>query len=141
LISEFEFAAARSNLWNAQRRFKSAPHLYISIDDQFAFSFAEPLSCCYTLDDKNRIQIDRPPLDYAKVKEGSADDWATLGHVENVLFCYMEPDLLRDILYRKVHWNNAEIGCLIRFDRRPNVYMPDVHTLLSYFHLPRPKDG
>jgi hypothetical protein len=72
-----------------------------------------------------------------KAQPGGADDWALLGHDSNVLFCYMPDELLSDILNRKAHWNNAEIGCLITFDRRPNVYMPDVHTLMSFFHLPR----
>lgn len=55
---------------------------------------------------------------------------------ECVLDCKLPGQLLRDILDRKVHWNNAEIGCLIRFNR-VGPYMPDVHTLLSFFHLPR----
>ena len=55
----------------------------------------------------------------------------------NVLTCTLPDQLLRDILDRKVHWNNAEIGCLIRFNRA-GPYLPDVHTLMSFFHLPRP---
>jgi hypothetical protein len=59
---------------------------------------------------------------------------------DNVLRCYLPDLLLRDILDRKVHWNNAEIGCLIRFNR-VGPYMPDVHTLMSFFHLPKEKLG
>lgn len=51
------------------------------------------------------------------------------------LRCYLKPEMLRRILRREFHWNNAEIGCHIFFDRRPNDYMPDVHTLMSFFHL------
>ena len=54
---------------------------------------------------------------------------------ESTLICYMDPRLLRRILDRKEHWNNAEIGCHIRFHREPNKYNPDVHMLMSYFHL------
>lgn len=56
----------------------------------------------------------------------------------NWLGCTLPEGLLRDILDRKVHWNNAEIGCLITFNR-VGPYLPDVHTLLSFFHLPRPR--
>lgn len=55
---------------------------------------------------------------------------------ESILECKLPDELLRDILDRKMHWNNAEIGCLIRFNR-VGEYMPDVHTLMSFFHLPR----
>lgn len=50
----------------------------------------------------------------------------------------MHTDTLRAMLDRDVHYNNLEIGCLVELDRRPNTYMPDLHTLLSFFHLPRP---
>jgi hypothetical protein len=53
----------------------------------------------------------------------------------NILKCYLQRQLLLDILERRVHWNNAEIGCLIEFDRT-GPYLPDVHTLMSFFHLP-----
>ena len=54
----------------------------------------------------------------------------------NILDCMLPDDLLREVLDRKIHWNNLEISCLIRFNR-VGPYMPDVHTLMSYFHLPR----
>jgi UDP-MurNAc hydroxylase len=50
------------------------------------------------------------------------------------LKCTLDPALLFGILNRKYHWNNAEIGCHIEFERTPNEYQPDVHTLLSYLH-------
>jgi hypothetical protein len=56
---------------------------------------------------------------------------------EPALRCYIPEPLLEDILHRRVHYNNAEIGCLIEFDRK-GPYMPDVHMLMSFFHLPRP---
>lgn len=55
---------------------------------------------------------------------------------DNYLRCSLPIQLLRDILDRKAHWNSAEVGCLIRF-HRTGFYMPDVHTLMSFFHLPR----
>ncbi|MEI8161394.1 MAG: hypothetical protein WCG65_10050, partial [Actinomycetes bacterium] len=54
---------------------------------------------------------------------------------EQVLICSLNPKLLRRILDRKAHWNNAEIGCHIDFFRNPNVYEPDLHTLLQFLHL------
>ena len=51
------------------------------------------------------------------------------------LTCEMDTRLLRRILDKKSHWNNAEIGAHISFKRYPNVMEPDVHTCLSFFHL------
>jgi UDP-MurNAc hydroxylase len=51
------------------------------------------------------------------------------------LKCTIDPRLLRRILDRSSHWNNAEIGCHIEFSRKPNYYSPDIHTALQFFHL------
>lgn len=51
------------------------------------------------------------------------------------LKCKMDLRLLRRILDRSSHWNNAEIGCHIEFTRTPNYYSPDMHTALQFFHL------
>jgi len=51
------------------------------------------------------------------------------------LICEMDKRLLRRILDKKSHWNNAEIGTHISFIRSPNKMDFDVHTLLSFFHL------
>ena len=51
------------------------------------------------------------------------------------LTCSMDNRLLRRILDKKSHWNNAEIGTHITFKRSPNKMDPDVHTLLSFFHI------
>ena len=47
----------------------------------------------------------------------------------------MDNKLLRRILDRKAHWNNAEIGTHITFKRYPNQMDPDVHTIMSFFYL------
>lgn len=39
------------------------------------------------------------------------------------------------MLQRKCHWNNLEVGCHLKIHREPNEYCPDVHTLLSFFHI------
>ncbi len=51
------------------------------------------------------------------------------------LTCKLDIRLLRRILDRKSHWNNAEIGCHIDFIRRPNIYEFDAHTALQFFHI------
>ena len=56
-------------------------------------------------------------------------------NAKQVLSCSLNPKLLRRILDRKAHWNNAEIGCHIDFYRSPNIYEPDLHTLLQFLHL------
>jgi UDP-MurNAc hydroxylase len=54
---------------------------------------------------------------------------------DNKLVCSMDARLLRRILDKKTHWNNAEIGTHITFNRTPNKMDPDAHTSLSFFHL------
>lgn len=56
-------------------------------------------------------------------------------HIPGIV-CTMPDQLLSDILARRVHWNNCEVGCLITFDRSPNIYLPDFHLLMSFFHVP-----
>jgi UDP-MurNAc hydroxylase len=53
----------------------------------------------------------------------------------NELICELDPRLLRRILDRQANWNSAEIGCHIEFWREPNIYEPDLHTMLQLFHL------
>jgi UDP-MurNAc hydroxylase len=53
----------------------------------------------------------------------------------NILRCQLDERLLRNIIDRKSHWNNAEIGAHISFFRKPNKYEPDLHTGLQFFHL------
>ena len=48
---------------------------------------------------------------------------------------YLDERLLNRILDRKSHWNNAEIGCHIEIDRKPNIYEKDSHTMMQFFHL------
>lgn len=48
---------------------------------------------------------------------------------------FIDPKCLWGILTRKLHWNDMELGCHIEMDRQPNEYNPDVHLLMSFFHL------
>ena len=55
--------------------------------------------------------------------------------IENTLECMLDERLLRKILDKNSHWNNAEIGAHISFYRSPNKYEPDLHTGLQFFHI------
>lgn len=54
---------------------------------------------------------------------------------EGWLTCELDPRLLRRILDRRAHWNNAEIGCHIGFERELNRYWLDLHLALQFLHL------
>jgi len=64
--------------------------------------------------------------------------WFDMGKkpTTNVLRCYFKKDRLQKVLNRELHMNNEDVGCWIEFDR-VGKYLPDVHMLMSYFHLPR----
>ena len=51
------------------------------------------------------------------------------------LYCDLDLRLLKRILHKKVHWNNAELGTHINFKRIPNKMDVDVHTCMSFFCL------
>lgn len=53
------------------------------------------------------------------------------------LNCFLDTRLLKATLVGKSHWNLAEVGCHIDFDRNPNIYNPDISTMMCFFHLPR----
>lgn len=55
--------------------------------------------------------------------------------IGNRIECKMDERLLRRILDRKSHWNNAAIGAHISFFREPNTYDPDLEMGLQFFHL------
>ena len=55
--------------------------------------------------------------------------------VGDKLECKLDERLLRNIIDRKSHWNNAEIGAHVSLNRTPNKYEPDLHTGLQFFHI------
>ena len=82
----------------------------------------------------NRIKL-IPDMDvFIKVEDKSINVLSSKnpkGQIE----CSLDLRLLRRILDRKSHWNNAEIGCHIELNRSPNYYSPDIHTALQFLHL------
>jgi UDP-MurNAc hydroxylase len=51
------------------------------------------------------------------------------------LECEMDERLLRRVLDKKSHWNNAENGAHVTYFRSPNIYEPDLHTGLQFFQM------
>lgn len=108
-MSLLKIHAARERLWKAQERFNYFPDILITINDTYMFNFnAKKIFIL-----NGYTQDLRPPY----------------------LKCYLKEHHLEGLLNKVYHWNNLEIGCHIEFDRKPNVYLPDVHTLLSFFHM------
>lgn len=113
-FSDVDFDAlvrsARASLWKKQQRlgWKRDYNVYLTIDEvpSYAFNFAR--------DGIEQLGEDRD------------------GRREPFLECFMPRPLLYQILVRRAHWNNAEGGLHIDFFRRPNEYVPEVFTLLSF---------
>ena len=82
----------------------------------------------------NRIKL-IPDMDvYIKVEDKSINILSA-ENPKGKIECSLDLRLLKRILDRKSHWNNAEIGCHIEFNRSPNYYSPDIHTALQFLHL------
>ena len=60
---------------------------------------------------------------------------SNLAGYKKYLLCNLDLRLLSNILHKKSHWNNAEIGAHITFIRQPNIYEPDLHVSLQFLHL------
>lgn len=106
ILQRQQLEAARRKLWAWQKKHNYFPEINIVINDKFFFNFKN-----------EEMQHNLPTIP------------------EPYLKCYIDESRLDKMLARKLHWNDMEVGCHILFDRRPNVYMPDVHTLMSHFHI------
>lgn len=106
------FHRARANLWSKQQRvgFARAYNLYLTIDGAQTYHF-----------------------DFASAESIRTDSEDRVGPY---LECFLSRQLFYQILTRKAHWNNAEGGLHIDFYRKPNSYIPEVFTLLSFLHVP-----
>lgn len=107
---ESKLIKARANLWKMQKHFNFFKDYMVYIDlgetPLFWFNFEHP-SCGMVSGIRSKQYLNaRLPI-----------------------------SLLNEILERRCHWNNAEIGCHIKFNRHPDIYDPDIHTLMSFFHL------
>ena len=82
----------------------------------------------------NRIKL-IPDMDvFIKVEDKSINALSA-ENPKGKIECSLDLRLLKRILDRKSHWNNAEIGCHIELNRSPNHYSPDIHTALQFLHL------
>ncbi|MBI3899052.1 MAG: MBL fold metallo-hydrolase [Gammaproteobacteria bacterium] len=105
---------ARQNVWRVQSRldWKRDYNLYLSIDEKLGYAFN------FATEGYTKL------VGFARQK------------TEPFLECFLSRQLLHSILTRKSHWNNAEGGLHIDFNRRPNEYVPEVFVLLSFLHVP-----
>lgn len=53
---------------------------------------------------------------------------------DNFVEFQLDRRALYSVLTKKRHWNNLEVGCHIDMRRVPNVYDPDLSTMMSFFH-------
>ena len=60
----------------------------------------------------------------------------SIDELDNYHRFQLDPRLLKLALKgpRFVNWNNIEIGALLNFSRKPDVYRMDVHTLINALH-------
>lgn len=49
----------------------------------------------------------------------------------------LSPGLLYEIMHRRCHWNNAEVGSHLKFYRDPDEYERSVFFFLCFFHMPK----
>ena len=82
----------------------------------------------------NRIKL-IPDMDVFIKVEDKSINVLSAENPKGKIECSLDLRLLKRILDRKSHWNNAEIGCHIELNRSPNYYSPDIHTALQFLHL------
>jgi UDP-MurNAc hydroxylase len=102
--------SARASLWKKQQRLGwiSDYNVYLTIDETPRYGFS----------------LAREGVD---LLEGAGFE-----RREPYLECFLPRQLFYQILSRRAHWNNAEGGLHIDFFRRPNTYVPEVFTMLSF---------
>ena len=107
---------ARLNLWRMQER------LNWFMDYNFVFN----------IDDRLYYQFN---FSTNSIKTIDGDELAVM---ENYLEAKLSIQLMYSIITGKVHWNNAEGGLHIDFYRKPNAFIPEVYTIMSFL---RPKSS
>jgi UDP-MurNAc hydroxylase len=100
---------ARAHLWARQQQlgFFSDCRTYIALGEQeFLFRWSDPACAVVPAG-----QHEAPYVRFA-----------------------LDTRLLRRMMDGRAHWNNAAVGCHIDFWREPNVYNPDLWTMMAFFH-------
>ena len=86
------------------------------------------------IDKVKKFKIELKSNVYLKIKDENIQ--IVKGNESNRhIYCDLDLRLLKRILHKKAHWNNAEIGTHINFKRIPNKMEPDFHTCMSFFCL------
>ena len=81
----------------------------------------------------------------AKMLEVNCSEFPTQANVvknipdnyrEPYVYFYVDPKLLLQVFKgpRYAHWNNIEIGALLKMERKPDVYEMGIHLALCYLH-------
>ena len=102
---------SRNNLWKVQSRLDwfLDYNFILRIDNRYAYYF----------------NFNSP-----QIQEIDLLDVSSLG--EYVL-ADVSTQLIYSIMKGYVHWNNAEGGLHIDFFREPNIFVPEVYILMSFF--------
>lgn len=112
-VEEFErlMQEARKELWKMQTRldwFRDY-NMVLNIDERIGYKF----------------NFDNEGIE--KMNLSNIDD------LDNYVMAYVSTQLIYSIITGRVHWNNAEGGLHIDFFRKPNIFIPEVYTLMSFF--------
>jgi len=103
--------ASRSNLWQVQTR------LDWFMDYNFILRIDNRSAYCFNFDNPKIQKVD--PFDFSSLGRYVLADVST--------------QLIYSIMKGNVHWNNAEGGLHIDFYREPNIFVPEVYVLMSFF--------
>ncbi len=52
---------------------------------------------------------------------------------DDYIGCFVHTPLLARCLRREINWNSLEVSMRVLFDRKPNEYCADFHTLMCFF--------
>ena len=111
-LTDLSFRAYnRFNDKRKELKLKSDTNIYIFLNKEYAFKFP--------FNDK------KPEI----IKPNKITD-------KSYVYFKTNPKLLKRLLMgpRYAHWNNAEIGCHIRYYRKPDVYERGIYYCMNYFH-------
>lgn len=96
---------------------------------QLEINFFEDINLIFDISDSEFACIN--------LKSGEISRTNTIDHLNNYHRFRLDPRLLKRALLgpRYANWNNIEIGAMLDFARKPDVYRMDVHTLVNALHV------
>ena len=54
---------------------------------------------------------------------------------KKILLLKTSEKIVRSLLQKKIHFDNAQIGCYLSWERRPNEFNKALYDSLCFFHL------